>query len=216
MVKNPEIASISLDGETLCLNFINTIHDRKEKPMRDYLKNPVDIVAWAEKAELLADKGGKRLEKALEDNPKKGRQFFVVAMDLRELLYQMFSTVTAGKKISPAHLSQFNVFLRDHFSHQILTALHDGYKESWDLPADSLKHITAPIIKDAYDLLLSDKLPRVKECPNCGWLFLDTTRNGKRRWCSMKNCGSNIKALEWYHRQKSEQAYFATDRSCKH
>jgi predicted RNA-binding Zn ribbon-like protein len=52
---------------------------------------------------------------------------------------------------------------------------------------------------------LSDKLERVKECPNCGWLFLDTTKNGKRRWCSMEDCGSNVKALEYYYRKKKEK-----------
>jgi len=41
-----------------------------------------------------------------------------------------------------------------------------------------------------------------KECPNCGWLFFDKSKNGRRKWCSMQTCGSNVKALEWYHRQK--------------
>ncbi|TIU06903.1 MAG: CGNR zinc finger domain-containing protein, partial [Mesorhizobium sp.] len=30
-------------------------------------------------------------------------------------------------------------------------------------------------------------------CPRCGWLFLDTSRGGKRRWCSMRTCGNREK-----------------------
>ncbi|WP_274423890.1 CGNR zinc finger domain-containing protein [Chelativorans sp. YIM 93263] len=37
---------------------------------------------------------------------------------------------------------------------------------------------------------------RIKKCPgsNCGWLFLDETGNGRRRWCSMETCGNRTKA----------------------
>ncbi|MBN2893708.1 MAG: CGNR zinc finger domain-containing protein, partial [Bacteroidales bacterium] len=28
--------------------------------------------------------------------------------------------------------------------------------------------------------------------------------NGKRRWCSMRSCGSNVKSLEWYYRNKGK------------
>ena len=41
-------------------------------------------------------------------------------------------------------------------------------------------------------------LERVGECPSCGWLFLDTSRNGRRRWCSMATCGSRDKARRYY------------------
>jgi predicted RNA-binding Zn ribbon-like protein len=34
---------------------------------------------------------------------------------------------------------------------------------------------------------------RLHSCPRCGWLFLDTSRGGKRRWCSMQVCGNREK-----------------------
>ncbi len=34
---------------------------------------------------------------------------------------------------------------------------------------------------------------RLRSCPRCGWLFLDTSRGGKRRWCSMRVCGNREK-----------------------
>jgi predicted RNA-binding Zn ribbon-like protein len=34
---------------------------------------------------------------------------------------------------------------------------------------------------------------RLRACPRCGWLFLDTSRGGKRRWCSMRTCGNREK-----------------------
>ena len=52
-----------------------------------------------------------------------------------------------------------------------------------------------PIIRSSADLLVSDELELVKICDNdeCRWLFLDTSRNHRRRWCDMKVCGNRAK-----------------------
>lgn len=54
--------------------------------------------------------------------------------------------------------------------------------------------------------ILSDEreISRVKLCPghDCGWLFLDETRNGRRRWCLMETCGNRAKARRNYARRR--------------
>lgn len=58
--------------------------------------------------------------------------------------------------------------------------------------------------------ILADKRERdrLKLCPgdNCGWLFLDETKNARRRWCSMDSCGNRAKAARHYARRKDAQA----------
>lgn len=51
------------------------------------------------------------------------------------------------------------------------------------------------IAADAVAVLGSDDAARVRECanPECSLLFLDTSRAGARRWCSMSACGSRDK-----------------------
>ncbi|WP_152499823.1 CGNR zinc finger domain-containing protein [Labrenzia sp. THAF82] len=46
---------------------------------------------------------------------------------------------------------------------------------------------------------------RIKMCPgeNCGWLFIDETKNGRRTWCSMESCGNRAKAARHYARKKN-------------
>ena len=47
---------------------------------------------------------------------------------------------------------------------------------------------------------------RMCEAPDgCGWLFYDETRNGTRRWCSMKDCGNRAKARRHYARNKATE-----------
>lgn len=54
--------------------------------------------------------------------------------------------------------------------------------------------------------ILSDtrELTRVKKCPgtDCGWLFLDETKNARRKWCIMETCGNRAKASRNYARRK--------------
>jgi predicted RNA-binding Zn ribbon-like protein len=54
--------------------------------------------------------------------------------------------------------------------------------------------------------LAGPRLDRVRRCanPECGWLFLDDSRAGKRRWCSMSSCGNRAKARRHYHKSKEE------------
>ena len=54
-------------------------------------------------------------------------------------------------------------------------------------------------------LLTAPELPRVKQCAGrgCSWLFLDTSKNGSRRWCEMEVCGSRAKARAYYARRKA-------------
>ncbi|SLN33739.1 CGNR zinc finger domain-containing protein [Ruegeria meonggei] len=53
--------------------------------------------------------------------------------------------------------------------------------------------------------VLSDEreLKRVKKCPGseCGWLFIDETKNGRRKWCTMETCGNRAKSARNYARR---------------
>lgn len=44
---------------------------------------------------------------------------------------------------------------------------------------------------------------RIGECPRCGWLFFDTSKGGRRRWCTMAVCGTSAKVRA--HRKKNAQ-----------
>lgn len=204
MVKNFDIAGIALDGGRLCLDFVNSVHDRKSHPMRDYLHNILDLIGWGERAGILEESRAGELEVAALAGRKEADRFFEGAMALRELLYRIFYGIIRKEAADKQDLSRFNEVLGDYLSFIKIVQGPEDFKRKWDLPRADLRWLLAPIIIDAYDFLLSDKLGRLKECPNCGWLFQDTTKNGKRRWCSMQACGSNVKALKWYYRNKGK------------
>ena len=53
-------------------------------------------------------------------------------------------------------------------------------------------------------LIASPEPERMKICGNCGWLFLDRSKNRSRTWCDMAVCGNRAKASKHYRRRKEE------------
>ncbi|MEU8197991.1 CGNR zinc finger domain-containing protein [Microbispora amethystogenes] len=62
----------------------------------------------------------------------------------------------------------------------------------------------------AVEFLSTADLRRLRVCPlaegGCGWLFLDHSRNGSRRWCAMEDCGSQAKARRLTERRRARRA----------
>src|SRR5690606_23458026 len=99
MKRNERIDHIRFDGGTLCLDFVNTVHDRKKQPVPDYLHHIIDLIAWAGKIGLVDKKSEALLNRSVPENLKRSERFFVYAVSLRELLYSMFLTISRGKAI---------------------------------------------------------------------------------------------------------------------
>jgi len=61
-----------------------------------------------------------------------------------------------------------------------------------------------PIAHAVADLICNQNYDRIRNCdgPTCTIEFLDTSKNGKRRWCSMQVCGNRAKASA--HRQRAK------------
>ncbi len=63
-----------------------------------------------------------------------------------------------------------------------------------------------PLVRSAVDLLTSPDLERLKLCEadDCGWLFVDASRNRSRRWCDMSGCGNLAKVRRFRARRRGQ------------
>ncbi len=79
-----------------------------------------------------------------------------------------------------------------------------GGGPGWAIPTDDIIDTLAPrTLWAAADLIASPTSDRLRGCANaeCGWLFVDRSRAGKRRWCSMAECGNRSKVRRHYRRK---------------
>ena len=70
--------------------------------------------------------------------------------------------------------------------------------------APAVLQLLTPVLWSAGDLLVGKRLAKVRHCanPDCEWLFIDDSKSGNRRWCSMSACGNRAKAHRHYARKK--------------
>ncbi|HLI50521.1 MAG TPA: CGNR zinc finger domain-containing protein [Thermomicrobiaceae bacterium] len=80
-----------------------------------------------------------------------------------------------------------------------------AFQLAWQVHDLDLNLPCWPVAYSAAQLLASTRLDRVRQCAgdDCGWLFLDTSRNHSRRWCDMSDCGNRAKARRHYRRARA-------------
>ncbi len=68
--------------------------------------------------------------------------------------------------------------------------------------------LITPILLDAL-AIVREGFERVRLCAaeDCAMIYLDASRNGSRRWCSMDRCGSRAKAHAYYERKRAERSH---------
>ncbi len=197
--------SLRLLGGRACLDFVNTVDPRIGKNRRDFLRGYGDLIAWGRFAGIVTPAEGKRLHALSEQHPQQAARAFRKCTTLRELLYGIFGTVATGEQPQAADLHTLRTIYADALRHAELRPSSNGFAWHWPEDADSLERIGWLLAQSAIELLASPQIGRVKICASpegCGWLFLDTSKNGSRRWCSMEVCGSRAKMRRLYARRK--------------
>ncbi|MCZ3387352.1 MAG: CGNR zinc finger domain-containing protein, partial [Actinomycetia bacterium] len=109
-----------------------------------------------------------------------------------------------GGRVRQSDLAKLNHALGQSIGHRVLAAAErGGVREEWR-SSDALTQVLWPVAIDAWDLLTEPELTLIRQCPldagGCGWLFLDTSRAGNRRWCDMRMCGNRAKVRAHYSR----------------
>jgi predicted RNA-binding Zn ribbon-like protein len=95
--------------------------------------------------------------------------------------------------------------VQDSFQHLKLVPGKGRFEWKFDIPEHELFAPLWPIARDAAELLASDRLEFLHACASktCEWLFLDESKNHRRRWCDMTKCGNRAKVKRFYVRKKS-------------
>jgi predicted RNA-binding Zn ribbon-like protein len=188
----------------LCLDFVNTLDNRPVPERRkELLPNYQDLADWAVQAGALSTLQRTALLREAGIHPKAAEQALGKAVALRECLYRIISNIQRHRRVSPDDLVAFNSYRGQALSNLQLKAARSGFRLGWKDDPSRLDSILWPIVRSASDLLTSPDLENVHECdmPSCRWIFVDRSKNHRRRWCDMKVCGNRAKARKFHRRQ---------------
>jgi len=191
-------------GGNLCLDFANTIDNRTSDHAQDLLTDYSRLLQWAEESGALGKKTVEQLKTAVRGASSTTQSTVRAAVQLRDAIYEVFSAVAQEHAIPSDALAVVNKVAQRASQHAQVVRTNGHFAWDWISPEESLDSMLWPVARAAAELLTSEEIDLVRQCASetCAWLFIDRTKNHRRRWCDMKTCGNRDKARRYYHRQK--------------
>ena len=192
-------------GGDAALDFINTVAGRDQSAPRDRLDSYERLLEWAAHANLLPGKQLRALARRAQGEPAAALRALARAKALRETLFAIFSALAGGRAPPSAALA----LLREHwmkaasaqsfkFADGRLAIAVDGADDDFDLIASIVAWRVVEHVLPAPEGRL-----RICQGTDCAWLFIDSSKAGRRRWCDMAVCGNAAKSRRFHARSRA-------------
>jgi len=194
-------------GGSLCLDFVNTVDawagSPGRAPLQPYGDTPIRekivdynaLVRWGRLAFAISETDASHLIERGASHPHDASATLLRALRLRRTLYRILKAVLQRWEPECTDLDVLHRELAIARKHERLGFREGSFHWTWDDASEPLDRIIWPVTRSAADLLTSAELNRLRQCKGeeCGWLFLDTSRNRSRHWCDMSDCGNRDK-----------------------
>ena len=198
------LENIEIIGGHPAIDFVNTVSAWNAPSTGDYLASFDDFLRWNVMADLIGPNGLRRL-RATEEGDQEAA--LAAVHRLRDSLHEILAARAAGRPLPREALEHLNDIIRRTAAWRRLAADEEpDFRDIcclWDFHGAPAIAALGPVAWKAAELLELGDLDRLKECPgeSCGWLFLDTSKNRSRQWCSMRTCGNAAKVKRFRQRQ---------------
>jgi predicted RNA-binding Zn ribbon-like protein len=184
----PESAAFWFDAGAVSLELLTTGGDLPWGH-EEFLRTPSDVQAWAKASRLNVDD--------LDANEADLEELRV----LRDAVWNVAKALIGGDRPAAPDLDRMNAFAAASGVPQVDRDLH----RHWRSPMTA-REFAGTIARDAIELVSGPYADRIRRCDgNCELIFVDTSRPGNRRWCSMQRCGNRAKIREFRDRQRTEE-----------
>lgn len=184
-------------------DFLNT-DDLENGFPRDALPTLGDALSWFVERGVIHGEGADRIGHAAEDDPVAAARDLARIHAVRGALREVADAIVDHRPPQPGALDTVNRALHARQVIELVPS-SDGcvavdHRHVGDPIDDALARLCDPLVSE----LTGGDPERIKICDNdrCRWVFYDTSRTGRRRWCDMATCGNRAKAAR--HRAKSK------------
>lgn len=188
-------------GGHLALDFANTVDDPEGPQRHDHVATYDGLLTWSVRVGVLGPRAAGALARQAEASPRSAVAVLRRAHALRDALNDTFGAIAGGRPVPSGSWTALRPFVVEALTEADLGRDHEL---TWSF--DDLRSPLRPVATTAVDLLRSEQVGRVKQCAGCPWLFLDGSRNGSRRWCSMEDCGTHQKVTRYVARRAERRS----------
>jgi len=213
-----DISTLPILGGHPALDLVNTVTPRV--PARgwephDHVVDPAALLLWSRRAGVVDETEARRAGRAWRSEPGAAAAALAAARDVREALHVVLLDAAdlapqppgAGSAALARLHALWTTALGRSTSVLDRSAAHPVGLAVGLAPASLIPDRLAVA---AMDLLHTADLSRLRRCPpdegGCGWIVLDHSRNGSRRWCRMADCGAEVKARRLTERRRAARS----------
>jgi predicted RNA-binding Zn ribbon-like protein len=170
------------------LEFLATLAGRRGEPL-ERLAAPDDLSHWLEFAGLASD-------------ARCNRALLAQARELREAVYRLVVAAREGDAPATPDLELVNMWARRPSRSPQL----DATLQVTLVGPGACRGALTQLARAGIELVAGSELARIRNCanPSCSLMFIDHSRPGRRRWCSMERCGNRAKTARYRQRRRQQ------------
>ena len=187
-------------GNQLTLDLLNTRPIPEGAPL-ELLSDFSALLQWFQAAKLLSPLRAADLQKRWGKSAR-AQETLQAIRELRESLRREILRWERGDAIRPVVVRELNLLMQRHPMRRKLMVRAGGLESVMWFEARQPEDLLAPLAYSAATLFANVDRGRVRKCAHCVGHFLDTSKKGTRRWCSMKLCGNRFKVAAYAARKR--------------
>ncbi|MDN4494475.1 CGNR zinc finger domain-containing protein [Ureibacillus aquaedulcis] len=187
-------------GGSTWINLLNTTYT-DDKHSVDILLDPAETFQWLEENNLLRNS-----DVLVIEDKERLDQLIEELHSLRQFCKVLLSDLKQQGELSPNTIERLETLVQQ-VKVNLSIVQRDNKLNMISEGLTAKDHVSYIILSSIIHTLNNFSIDRIRECEHheCILHFVDTSKSGKRRWCSMELCGNRQKAAEFYARKKSKR-----------
>lgn len=197
-----DVAVLAERHGLLCLDFTNTAGGHTKIREVERIPTYADALSWGVAAEALAPAEAKALLYLAKAHPKEAARRVHDLHVHREALHRAVVAIAHQETPAAPDFAKVRGIIAKSLSVAALGDDDSGFVWSVDPATGGLGTVLARVALSAHHMFAREKPSQLRQCEVCTWLFIDRTKNQKRRFCRQDACGNKARARRFYERQR--------------
>jgi predicted RNA-binding Zn ribbon-like protein len=190
-------------GGNSALDLVNTVSGWNHDP-EDWVPDIASFLVWARLCGVLDAREKNEAARRAEASPIAAERVLASVKELRFALWSLIDSLEHRHPARPGDLSVVNEWMRRLALSEQVIAKRNKIEFAFNRDISVLELPALRVTTAALSFLKAPPVARIKTCPgrNCGWKFVDQSKNRSRRWCDMSVCGNLAKARKYRARNR--------------